>query len=144
MGLGSFLGKVVGSGVGELGKDIADVVDRFVETDEEKKAADILLMKVQQEPDKWQAEINKVGAGHRSVFVAGWRPFIGWICGTGIGLHFIVFPLLEWYTAYLASLGFGTKVVAPSVEVGALLTLVLGMLGMSATRTYEKNKGLTK
>ena len=144
MGLGSFLGKMVGSGVGELGKDIADVVDRFVETDEEKKAADILLMKVQQEPDKWQAEINKVGAGHRSVFVAGWRPFIGWICGTGIGLHFIVFPLLEWYTAYLSSLGFGTKVVAPSVEVGALMTLVLGMLGMSATRTYEKNKGLTK
>ena len=144
MGLGTFFGKMVGSGIGELGKDVAEVVDRFVETEEERKAADILLMKVQQEPDKWQTEINKVEAGHRTIFVAGWRPFVGWICGTGIGLHFLVFPLLEWYTAYLASLGFGTKVIAPTVEVGALFTLITAMLGMSATRTYEKHKGLTK
>ena len=145
MGLGSFLGKMVGSGVGELGKDIADVVDRFVETDEEKKAADILLMKVQQEPDKWQAEINKVGAGHRSVFVAGWRPFLGWVSGVGLGMHFVVFPLLEWYSGYLNSFGFTIQQIkSPSIEVGALMTLVMGMLGLTASRTYEKREGLTK
>ncbi len=67
----------------------------FVETSEERKAADLLLMKVQQNPDKWQSEINKIEAGHRTIFVAGWRPFIGWICGSGLAFHFIIFPLME-------------------------------------------------
>ena len=144
MGISDFFGKMIGSGIGELGESVAGVVDKFVETTEERKAADLLLRKVKQEPDKWQAEINKIEAGHRTVFVAGWRPFIGWICGTGIGLHFIAFPLLEWGTAYIAVLGYGAKVIAPTVEIGALMTLVLGMLGMSATRTYEKVKKLSR
>lgn len=138
MGLGGFFGKLVGSGVGTLAKDVAEVVNTFVETDEEKKAAEILLMKVQQEPDKWQAEINKIEAGHRTIFVAGWRPFIGWICGIGLGMHFVAFPLLEWSTDL-----FGTKIVAPVVEWQVLMTLVLSLLGLGATRTYEKAKGLT-
>jgi len=138
MGLGSFFGKLVGSGVGQLAKDTAEVIDRFVETKEEKEAAALLRMKIQQEPDRWQAEINKIEASHRSVFIAGWRPFIGWICGFGLGMHFIVFPLLEWATAL-----FGTKVAAPVVEWQVLMTLVLSLLGLGATRTYEKSKGLT-
>jgi len=137
MGLTSFLGKMVGSGVGQLAKDTAEVIDRFVETPEEKAAGALLLMKIQQEPDKWQTEINKIEAGHRSLFVAGWRPFIGWICGTGLGMHFILFPLLEWTTALL-----GNKIAAPSVEWQVLMTLVLSLLGLGATRTYEKQKGL--
>ena len=138
MSLGSFLGKIVGSGVGTFAKDVAEVVDTFVETEEEKKAAAIILMKVQQEPDKWQTEINKIEAGHRTLFVAGWRPFIGWICGVGLGMHFIVFPLFEWTTDLI-----GTKVLAPQVEWQVLMTLVLSLLGLGATRTYEKAKKLT-
>lgn len=139
MGLGKFLGGLVGSGVGQLAKDAADVIDRFVETKEEKEAASLLRMKIQQEPDKWQTEINKIEAGHRSMFVAGWRPFIGWVCGAGLGMHFIVFPLFEWTTALL-----GDKVMAPQVEWQVLMTLVLSLLGLGATRTYEKSKGLTR
>ena len=138
MGLGNFFGKLVGSGVGTLAKDVAEVVDTFVETEEEKKAAAALLMKIQQEPDKWQAEINKVEAGHRSMFVAGWRPATGWVCALGLGAHFIVFPLLEWGTDL-----FGTKIIAPVIEWEILMTLVLSLLGLGATRTYEKSKGLT-
>jgi len=139
MGLGKFFGDMVGSGVGGLAKEVADVVDKFVETDEEKKAADIILMKVQQEPDKWQAEINKIEAGHRNLFVAGWRPFIGWICGTGLGLNFIFFPLMEWATAL-----FGHLIKRPEMDTGTLMTLVISLLGLGATRTYEKMKGVTK
>jgi len=139
MGLSSFFGNLVGSGVGQLAKDTAEVIDRFVETKEEKEAAALLRMKIQQEPDKWQTEINKMEAGHRSLFVAGWRPFIGWICGVGLGAHFIIFPLLEWTTDL-----FGTKIDAPVVEWQVLMTLVLSLLGLGATRTYEKSKGLTK
>lgn len=138
MGLGKFFGSLVGSGVGQLAKDAADVIDRFVETKEEKEAAAILRMSIQQKPDQWQIEINKIEAGHRSLFVAGWRPFIGWICGVGLGMHFIAFPLLEWTTDLI-----GTKIIAPQVEWQVLMTLVLSLLGLGATRTYEKSKGLT-
>jgi len=137
MGLSAWFGKAIGSGVGTMAKDFAGIVDTFVETEEEKKAAAVILMKVQQEPDKWQAKINMIEAGHRTLFVAGWRPFIGWICGVGLGMHFILFPLLEW-TSDL----FGDKIVAPIVEWQVLMTLVLSLLGLGATRTYEKKNKL--
>lgn len=139
MGLGRFFGKLVGSGVGTLAKDVAEVVDTFFETEEEKKAADILLMKIQQKPDEWQARINLVEAKHRSIFIAGWRPFIGWICGLGLGFHFLLFPMLEWTTDL-----FGRKVIAPEVEWQVLMALVLSLLGLGATRTYEKRHNLTQ
>lgn len=139
MGLGNFLGNVVGSGVGSFAKDVADVVDKFVETDEEKRAAEIILMKVQQEPDRWQAEINKIEAQHRTIFVAGWRPFIGWICGISLGMNFIAFPLMEWITT-LAN----KPILRPDMDTGALMTLVISLLGLGATRTYEKMKGVSK
>ena len=139
MSIFSFLGKMVGGGIAETAKGVADVIDRFVETAEEKKAAEILLMKIQQKPDEWQAEINKIEASHRSVFIAGWRPFIGWVCGVGLGFHFVVFPLIEWIAAL-----FNRVIPAPSIEVGALMTLVISLLGLTATRSYEKKHNLTK
>ena len=96
-------------------------------------------MKIQQKPDEWQTEINKIESGHRSIFVAGWRPFIGWVCGTGLGFHFIVFPLVEWVAALL-----GKDIPVPSIEVGALMTLVMSLLGLGAARSYEKKHNLTK
>ena len=138
MGISSFIGKMVGSGVGQTASQIADIVDRFVETKEEKKAAEILLMKVQQEPDKWQAEINKVGAGHRSVFIAGWRPFIGWVCGLALAWGWLVGPIFVFFLN-----AFGKKMELPKINVGEAITLVMALLGLAATRTYEKKSGLT-
>jgi len=134
MGLGSFFGKMLGSGIGETAVKVAGVIDQFVETKEERKAADQLLMKIQQEPDKWQAEINKIQATHRTLFVAGARPFIMWICGVGLAFEFIINPILTWVTGD----------IGPQINTGALMDLVLAMLGLGAMRTYEKTKGLTK
>lgn len=139
MGLSSFFGKLVGSGVVETAKGVAEVVDRFVETKEERKAAEALFLKIKQEPDKWQAEINKIEAGHRTVFVAGWRPFIGWICGVSLGMVFIVFPMLEWTSAL-----FGNKIEAPEIAAGALFSIVTALLGLGAARSYEKKKKISK
>lgn len=139
MGLSTELGKFVGSGVGTLAREVADIIGQFVETEEEKKAAEALLMKIQQEPDKWQAEINKIEAGHRTVFVAGWRPFIGWVCGTGLAIEFIVSPLIEWVVKLL-----GRVITRPELDISTLVALVTSLLGLGAARTYEKMKGLTK
>ena len=128
------LSKLFGVGVGNTATAIADVVDKFVETPEEKKAAEVLQQKIQQEPDKWQAEINKVQAGHRTLFVAGARPFIIWVCGVGLGIEFVFNPVLVWITGK----------PGPEMATGLLMDLVLAILGLGAMRTYEKKLGLTK
>jgi len=134
MGLGSFLGKLVGSGVNEVAQGVADVVDRFVETPEEKQAAEIIKRKIALEPDRWQAEINKIEAAHRTIFVAGWRPAIGWICASALAWGWILAPILQFIYP---------DRTMPAIEVGQAISLVMAMLGMGALRTYEKNNNVT-
>ena len=81
-----------------------------------------------------QAEINKVEAQHRSLFVAGWRPFIGWVCGIAFAFHYIVMPLLLSYT--------DIKVI--EFDTNSLFTVLMGMLGLGGLRTFEKLKDKTK
>lgn len=86
-----------------------------------------------------QLEVNKVEANHRNVFVAGWRPFCGWICASALGYHFIIEPILTFAFAI-----YGLEVNAPQFDMSSLLTVLMGMLGLGGLRTFEKNKGLTK
>jgi hypothetical protein len=83
-----------------------------------------------------QAKINEAEARSASVFVAGWRPALGWICATGIGIEFIVRPLADWIAALC-----GTTVATPTLDVGQLIALVVSMLGIAAYRTVEKANG---
>lgn len=129
-----FIGKMLGGGVGNGVAKIAGVVDKFVETPDEKRAAEIVLRKLEERPNEVQAEINKVEAGHRSLFVAGARPFLLWVCGAGFAVSFIVNPVLQWIT----------NRPVPTMPVGIMMELTLGILGLAGLRTYEKLKGLTK
>ena len=132
MGILSWL---IGGGVGKAAEGVASAIDKFVETPEEKAAADMLRMKIQQEPDKWQAEINKIEAGHRTMFVAGWRPAVGWICVSALAWGWIVGPILVFIFP-------GREM--PAIEVGQAISLVMALLGLAATRTYEKKNSLTE
>jgi hypothetical protein len=86
-----------------------------------------------------QMDINKAEAGNPSVWVSGARPFIMWICGVGLAMQFIVSPLLQWGAAM-----FGKTVILPPLDMGTLLTLLLGMLGLGSMRSFEKVKGVAK
>lgn len=87
-----------------------------------------------------QLEVNKVEAGHRSIFVAGWRPFIGWTCGAGLAWAFVGQPVANWVIAT-----FGVKVAAlPVLPIDGLTELVFAMLGIGALRTFEKVKGVSQ
>lgn len=132
------LDRIVGAGVGQMAEGIAGAIDRFVETEEERKAADLLLLKAQQEPDKWQAEINKIEASHRSLFVSGWRPAIGWICALSLAWGWIARPIVD-----VAFAAFQIDIDIPTIMTGEAISLVMAMLGMGALRTYEKKQGLT-
>lgn len=132
------LDKILGTGVGKVADGVASAIDRFVETEEERKAADLLLLKAQAEPDKWQMEINKIEATHRSLFVAGWRPAIGWICAFSLAWGWIFRPIV---TTIITS--FNITATVPGIEVQEAISLIMAMLGMGALRTYEKRQGLT-
>lgn len=87
-----------------------------------------------------QLEINKAQAQHSSVFVAGARPAIMWICGAGIGWNFVIKPIVMW-VAFI----FGADLTdAPELDTSELTTILLGMLGLGGLRTYEKRLGVAR
>jgi hypothetical protein len=79
-----------------------------------------------------QTKINEVEAKHRTVFVAGWRPFIGWVCGTALAYNFVIRDLLIWAVNPVE--------VPPALQMEHLMTVLLGMLGLGGLRTFEKIK----
>lgn len=86
-----------------------------------------------------QIELNKQEAAHKNIFVAGWRPFVGWICGIALAYHFILSPIIE--TILIAS---GITINLPSFEFSQLSSILMGMLGLGGLRTYEKMKGVSR
>lgn len=84
-----------------------------------------------------QLEVNKVEAQHGSVFVSGWRPFIGWVCGGALAFQYVLAPI----SIYLFAVA-GYALEAPPMLDNSLWELVLGMLGMGAMRTFEKMGGV--
>ena len=123
---------------------VTGLLDKFIpDADQKAKLAhEIATMseKHAQELAKGQLEINKAEASHKSIFVAGWRPFIGWTCGIALAWHFVLQPIVIFLTAYLGVV----LPELPTFDMGSLLTILGGLLGLGSLRTYEKQKGLTK
>lgn len=86
-----------------------------------------------------QAETNKIEASHRSVWVAGWRPCLGWVAALGFAWMFVAQPIAQWLILLT-----GHEIPLPDFQTEALLELTFAMLGLAGLRTYEKQKGLTK
>lgn len=84
-----------------------------------------------------QNEVNKVEAASNNLFVAGWRPACGWVCVTALGYHYIVQPFMLFILAI-----FKIQVVLPTFDMYSLITILTGILGLSAFRTTEKIKGV--
>ncbi len=134
-----FFAKILGGAAKEPIQAIGSVFDELFTSDEEKLDKQALLTRIAQKPHILQSEINKIEAAHRSLFVAGWRPFIGWVCGLGFLWAFLGHPLFEWVVA-VRKLG----VTAPGIPTENMLELVLALLGLGGLRTYEKILGRTK
>ena len=119
-----------------LGKFIPDATER------QKLAHEIATMaqKNAHENAMAQIEVNKTEAASNSIFKGGWRPFIGWVCGTAFAYHFVLQPLLIFILTYL-----GHPVPAlPEFDMASLMTVLGGLLGLGGLRTFEKYKGVTK
>lgn len=122
---------------------VTEVVGKFV-PDRDKQMAlanelQVKLLDQQQRQLDAQTEINKVEAQSSSVFVAGWRPAVGWVCVSGLAWSFLLAPV-SGYAAALA----GNKTPLPSVNTDQLFQLLLALLGMAGWRTLEKVKGVAR
>ncbi|MDG5498951.1 holin family protein [Marinobacter sp. BGYM27] len=136
----SFLSNLFGGTAAQPIEAIGNVFDKLFTSDEEKAQAAAVLEKIAQQPHILQAEINKIEAQHRSIFVAGWRPWIGWVCGFALAYSFIVRDLVAW----------GMNIWAPDVmpppdlAIGNLESILMALLGLGGLRTFEKVKGRSK
>ena len=121
-----------------------ELIGKFVEDTDKKNelAHEIATMAERhaQELAKGQLAINAEEAKSRNIFIAGWRPFVGWTCGLALFVHFLAIPMADVLTAYF---GYAPPSY-PAFDMDTLMTVLLGMLGLGGLRTYEKHKGITK
>lgn len=128
----------------DLISPITDIINRFV-PDATKKAEmaqelATLATKQAHEIALQQTDVNKVEAASASIFVAGWRPAIGWICGFSLAYAAILDPLLR----FIAQVGFGYADVFPIVDTNLTMQVLLGMLGLAGMRSWEGSQGVKR
>lgn len=118
---------------------IGNLFDKLFTSDEERLQASVVLEKLRQHPAELQVELNKIEAAHRSIFVAGWRPAVGWVCAAGVAWAYIGHPVFTWAAAL-----WSPGLQPPGIVTDNLIELVLAMLGMAGLRTLEKATGKAK
>lgn len=127
---------------------ISDLLDRIIpdpnaranaklELMREENALALQQMQMALQADQSQTQINAVEAQNPNLFVSGWRPFIGWVCGVAFAYHFVLQPLLAFIIV-----NNGGKVTLPAFDMEALSTVLMGMLGLGGLRTIEKIKNV--
>ncbi len=132
----SLLGKQAAAPIEAVG----NVLDALFTSDKERLDKRAMLARIAQQPQMVQAEINKIEASHKSLFVAGWRPFIGWVCGISLLYQFIFRDLLIWVLHAL-----GTQISdPPPLQIETLSTILYALLGLGGLRTFEKIQGRAK
>tara|TARA_R100000700_G_scaffold813_1_gene2158 strand:- start:1104 stop:1511 length:408 start_codon:yes stop_codon:yes gene_type:complete len=123
---------------------VTNVIGRFLPEDKEKRAAAEREIEKQlathlAKIDIAQLEINKQEAAHRNIFVAGWRPFIGWSCGFAMCYAYIIQPITVFILAQT-----GNLVDLPTLDLSEMMPVLLGMLGLGGLRSFEKYKKISK
>lgn len=130
--------------LGKLVGPVGDILDKVVEDKDQKArlAHEIATMAERhaQELARGQIEINKEEAKSRNIFIAGWRPFVGWTCGLALFWHFLGLPVTLFITGWFDL----QHPPLPEFDMQSLMTVLLGMLGLGGMRTFEKFKGVTK
>lgn len=117
------------------------VIDRIFPDPTQRAAAQLELLKLQQsgalQEMTAQTNINQVEAASSSLFVSGWRPFVGWVCGTGCAWNWIGLPV----SMFLMT-AFGHPIAMKAADLSEMMPLLLGMLGIGSLRTIEKIRGV--
>lgn len=116
------------------------ILDKFIPDPAEKAKAEAELRSSLLSWDRGQLQVNAVEAAHRSIFIAGWRPFLGWVFGIAFAFQLVLYPIAAW----AASMFFYVALPEPPKLDPIMREIIVGMLGIGGLRTYEKIKGVTK
>ena len=128
------LQKIVGSaGIGAV-EAIGGVMGKVYQNKQEKLSHDEIMARLAIQPQTAQQEISRIEAQHRSVFVAGARPAILWVCAVGLAFVFVANPVLQWTTGN----------PGPELPTEAIMSMVYALLGLGTLRTVEKLNGRAK
>ncbi len=112
---------------------IKPILDKWIPDATERLAAEQAIWKASQDVTMAQIEVNKIEAGSQSVFVAGWRPAIGWVCGGAYAYQFVMQPFMVFVLQ-----AFGNTILLPHLDMGELSMVLFGMLGLGALRSFDK------
>ena len=123
----------------ELINPVSKILDKLVVDKDLKVKLEHEIKTEIQRANLAQIDVTKAEAQHRSIFVAGWRPFIGWTCAVAMGYHFVLQPIIVFSLS-----ANGVDYSLPEFDMASLMTVVLGILGLGGMRSFEKYKGITK
>jgi hypothetical protein len=139
--------------LGGIVQAISQIADDLVTTDKERLDAELELRrlglegaKIEADLVRGQLEVNRAEAASSSLFVAGWRPAIGWIGAAAMAYQFLAYPLLIWVWALLQARGVVPAGLQspPMLDTDALWVVLSGMLGIAGLRSVEKVNGVAR
>lgn len=133
-------------GIGSVIESVGKVADSLVTTEKERMQLELEGRKLDQAIDLAQIGVNNTEAQHASVFVAGWRPAIGWIGAAAMAYQFLLYPMLTWVWALAQANGYlpGGMQPPPVLDADALWVILSGILGIAGMRSFEKSRGVTR
>ena len=131
-------------GIGAIVDSVGKIASDLVTTDKERLELQLRAKELDQAIDLAQIEVNKVEAASSSVFVSGWRPYIGWVAGASLTYQFVLYPFMVWVWRLAQVLGHLPAEAAPPpmLDTDALWVILSGLLGIAGMRSFEKTKGV--
>jgi hypothetical protein len=138
-------------GIGSIIEGVGKVADSLITTDKERlqmaledRKLDLEEKRIDQTTDLAQVEVNKIEAASTSIFVAGWRPAVGWVGVLGLAYQFLGYPLMQWLWSFLQGVDIIPKGLQPppDLQTDQLMVLLSGLLGFGGMRSFEKSKGV--
>ncbi len=150
--LATFLGQNVGAAFGQIAEGVGSIIAKF-KADPTKvleMQAELQKLQLQAEQAAMQAEValsqaqtkvNEIEAASGHPFTSNWRPWIGWVCGSGFAYVVVLQPFLTWASAWIST---GHPGPAPTLNTDVLMTVLLGMLGLGGLRSFDKLKGTAR
>lgn len=132
--------------IGAIVEAVGGVIDSLHTSDKERLDAEVELRKIDASLLTAQTEVNKAEAQHASIFVAGWRPAIGWTGAAAMAYQFLLYPMLVWAWSLMQARGWVPAELQPPpmLDTDALWVILSGMLGIAGMRTVEKVKAVAR
>ena len=133
-------------GIGAIIDSVGKVASDLITTDKERIELELEGKRIDQATDLAQMEVNKTEAQNQNLFVAGWRPAVGWVGAAAMAYQFLLYPLLVWSWAWMQAEQIVPQEVKPPpmLDTEALWVILSGMLGIAGMRSFEKTRGVAR